>query len=632
MSLTKQLWVAIVAMISLTFLSGFLVSGITARTYYEEQLRVKNIDAATSMAMTLSALEKDSITVELTLSAQFDTGHYQRIELINAEGDAVFSKQHIEENAVPTWFTQLLNFDIPVGVAQVQDGWNLYGTLYVESASAYALAALWKVALKLLFWFSFIALLCGVIGSFLMRLVNAPLDKVIAQAEALGERRFISSSEPKTIEFKRLVRAMNRLTERVRGILDSEAQKLEEIQRKTQRDEVMNIANREYFFSVLKTRLEHNKLCQDALFLIRLQNLTELNQKLGRIETDRWLKALSEVSQTVLNQQSVAGFELGRLNGIDIALIVKDAVAIKDLAAILFKAWQKQCSLAGFGLPLVLVGCYYQSGDKLPELMGYLDQQLVQLEQTGAPWQVLEHSNEPLLFNSAQQWRQELQAVLEQESVQIQCYPVLDFQGQLLQQEAMMRIYLAGVLQPASKVLGWARRVGMLALLDEQVVRLALAHLQQEPGKLAVNISALTLQDSASIARIMALLDKHDAAVRARLAFEVEEYTAMREPLALAGFAALIKQRGCTLGLQAAGNYLAKINGIEQLGIEYIKIDSALIALSTEAGTQAMLRSLCGLGHSLGAVLIAEGVQLNTNQALLAELGFDGMTGPGVML
>ena len=69
----------------------------------------------------------------------------------------------------------------------------------------------------------------------------------MAQTEALREL-FITSDEPKTLEFQRLVRAMNRLTERVKKVLfETEAKHLDELQQQTQTDPVLGIVNRDTF-------------------------------------------------------------------------------------------------------------------------------------------------------------------------------------------------------------------------------------------------------------------------------------------------------------------------------------------------------------------------------------------------
>lgn len=96
MTLTRQLWIAIAVLITLTFVSGFIVSVYSARNYYVEQLTVKNIDNATGLALALTQMEKDPVTVELMISAQFDSGHYQRIELVGPDDGVLQLREHPE--------------------------------------------------------------------------------------------------------------------------------------------------------------------------------------------------------------------------------------------------------------------------------------------------------------------------------------------------------------------------------------------------------------------------------------------------------------------------------------------------------------------------------------------------------
>ena len=76
MSLVKQLWLAIVLVMSVAFGGSLVVSVMSARHYLEQQLQVKNIDNATSLALSMAHMDKDPVTVELQIAAQFDMGHY----------------------------------------------------------------------------------------------------------------------------------------------------------------------------------------------------------------------------------------------------------------------------------------------------------------------------------------------------------------------------------------------------------------------------------------------------------------------------------------------------------------------------------------------------------------------------
>ena len=81
MSLIKQLWLAIAVVMSMSLGGSLVVSTQSARHYLEQQLQVKNLDNATSLALSLSQMPKDPVTVELQVAAQFDAGHYRVIRL-----------------------------------------------------------------------------------------------------------------------------------------------------------------------------------------------------------------------------------------------------------------------------------------------------------------------------------------------------------------------------------------------------------------------------------------------------------------------------------------------------------------------------------------------------------------------
>lgn len=631
MSLSKQLWLAVLTIISLTFLSGFLISSLTARNYYEEQLRVKNNDAANAMAMSLSTLDKDPTVVALTLSAQFDTGHYQSIRLQGAEGGVLYEKyQEAQAQDVPLWFSRLIRFEIPVGVAQVQDGWNIYGTVYVESASDYALAALWRVSIKLLFWFALIAIACGLLGSYFLRFVNRPLDKVVAQAEALGERRFITSDEPKTLEFQRLVRAMNRLTERVKVLFETEAKHLDELQQQTQTDPVLGIVNRDTFIKKLNSRLQGSEPCQDVLLLLRIQSLQEMNQKHGRGKIDDWLKNLVACCRTVLNRHNLqlSSYEIGRLNGVDLTLSIRDCAIITPLAQDIIAEIQQNAALEGFDLPVRLVGCYHSNNLSWAELMPKLDALLANIEEKDQPLLLSTESEQGLLFADANEWREALQQALDNKAVSIECFPCLKINGELLHEEALLRIQLNGKIYSARSVLGWARRVGLLPALELKVLQLALDYSVQHRRPVAVNVSLSSLLEQKNYAAVSTLLKQYRPEQIARLAFEVDEYAVLKEPVVFASFAVLVKGLGIGLGLQAAGHRLAQIHNLQSLGFEYIKVDSALVQSCAEPDTQRILRSIAKLAHSLGLILVADGTPLQADLHCLNAVGFDAISGP----
>jgi EAL domain-containing protein (putative c-di-GMP-specific phosphodiesterase class I) len=94
-----------------------------------------------------------------------------------------------------------------------------------------------------------------------------------------------------------------------------------------------------------------------------------------------------------------------------------------------------------------------------------------------------------------------------------------------------------------------------------------------------------------------------------------------------------LKPLGCKIGLEHVGNQIHHIGELHDLGLDYLKIDGSIIHdIDKSPGNQTFLRGVCTIAHTMGMMAIAEGVLNQHENHCLVGLGFDGMTGPGVVL
>lgn len=85
------------------------------------------------------------------------------------------------------------------------------------------------------------------------------------------------------------------------------------------------------------------------------------------------------------------------------------------------------------------------------------------------------------------------------------------------------------------------------------------------------------------------------------------------------------------MGLEHATSQFGQIEGLQHLGLSYLKTDASLSkGIAENQEHQSLLRGVSTLAHSLGITVIAEGVETQTAARTLFELGMDGVTGPGV--
>ena len=77
MSMYRQLWLALILSTLLALIGSLFASTLNARSYLQEQLRMKNTDNAAVLALSLSQKNIDAVELELTIAALFDSGHYE---------------------------------------------------------------------------------------------------------------------------------------------------------------------------------------------------------------------------------------------------------------------------------------------------------------------------------------------------------------------------------------------------------------------------------------------------------------------------------------------------------------------------------------------------------------------------
>ncbi|MBA2778939.1 EAL domain-containing protein [Billgrantia kenyensis] len=630
MSLIKQLWLTIATLLVLAFVGSLLIGVSSSRHYIEQEIRIKNSDNANALALSMSQMEKDPVILELLLAAQFDTGHYQRIELRDPEGNVIEQRtasEHIDD--VPGWFVELIRFDVAPGRAVVQDGWQQYGTLELESQHSYAYRSLWRSTLGLAGWFAVAGVISLALASWIVSTIRRPLRNVVHQAQAIGQRRFMVANEPRTRELREVVQAMNKLSEAVRQMLGEESDKLEQLRRRMQHDPVTDTLAREPFLDQLQAHLKSEK--DDAsgtLAMVRVARLAELNQQLGHAATDALLSHLARRMEGLARSYGMG--TVGRLNGSDFGIILPRHHELEAFG----QALRQQLEALGadhddrVALPSALRS--YSQGEGRGELLASLDGALAAAETRGGHSQELvDLPASSVLYTRHDEWREALIEALDQ-GVYLAHYPVLDASGTLIHREVPSRLRLKGEWRPAGIFLPWISRLAMAPTLDLAVVSAALEEVEASGKAVAVNLSSDSLNDGHFVGELLSRIQAHQE-IAPLLWFELPQSAAMQQPQALKTLCHALLGLGCRVGLEHVGTGFGKIADLQDLGLSFMKIDGALSqGIESRSDQQSLLRGMATLAHSLGIMAIAEGVESQTAANTLFELGLDGVTGPGI--
>ncbi len=638
MSLYKQLWLAIALLLTVAFGSSFVVSSLSAKSYLEEQLYIKNSDNANALALSLGQNCEDEMLLELTLAAQFDTGFYQYIQLVDPEGVLVLERRDDQPvTEAPLWFTQMLPLEVEPGVAQVSCGWTRLGTLSLESHVRFAYRQLWDSSKKLVTYFLFALVGSGLLGSLLLRVITQPLGAVVEQAEAIGDRRFVTTAEPSTLEFKTVVSSMNTLSGRIRGMLEQEAARLEQWRRDVQIDRVTGLLNRGPFFGLLNSARERDDTSSTGVItMIRIPDMNKLNQSLGRAVMDTLLVRLGQT----LNQMTAEkeGWAAARLNGSDMAVLSPATDNATQVAQKIQDALLTVVSDLAMSNSIRLPGAttLYGPDEELSSLLSRMDDILLASENTGGSMmgesigEVHLSHDDPTTDDDDERWKGILDAAFASRDFELAFFPVSDLEGHHLHDEAPVRLLKDGELLSAGQFLPWINRMDRGIQLDKMVVELALDHLAETESSVGVNLSPEATADPEFATWIENRL-REKPTEAGRLWLEIPEAGAYQNLEGFRHLCQLLSPLNCRVGIEHVGHQLAKMGQLHDLGLDYVKIDTAFVRdIHTDESNQTLLRSLCTIVHSIGLMAIAEGVRTQEEWDMLRNLGIDGATGPAV--
>jgi EAL domain-containing protein (putative c-di-GMP-specific phosphodiesterase class I)/GGDEF domain-containing protein len=636
MSLYKQLWLAILFLMALAFVGSFVVSSMSAKDYLEQQLGLKNIDNANSLALAIANTASDEVTTKLMVSAQFDTGHYQYIRLTDIKGNIIAENvDQVTSATTPDWFTQLLEINAQEGISQVQRGWQQVGTLTLKSHDIFAYQALWDSSVRLFSYCIGIALISGLLGTILLKIILRPLTATVAQADAISKRQFVIVDEPSTKEFKEVARSMNSLSRHIKKVMEDESARLFRLQKDVLFDEVTGLPNREHFLNILGANLEsEDSHSVGVLVIIRLQNLADLNRAHGRQFMDLLLSRIGKVFDEHSRDQ--AGWKVGRLNGSDFAILAQGhqepQLIAHSMQELVLSTIEE--TAAPFKPDLPTAASIYHWGEDLSLLLSKVDAALASAEQRGDS--AVETADDKALASpkiDVEQWKQLLDESFVHSHFSLAKFPVIDAQNALLHSECPARLSTKqGDVMNGGQFMPWVNRFDLGLKLDEQIVDLALHELATSNVNLCINLSAQALNSGEFLLQLKNKLSKQIGTAE-RLWMEVPEHSVYQNLSGFKNFCHTIKPLGCRIGIEHVGHQISQIGQIHDLGLDYIKIDASLTRkVQNTPAHQVLLRGLCMIVHSVGLIAIAEGVQEQAQWDMLKELGVDGGTGPMVTL
>ena len=630
MTLRRQLFIAI-SLVFLVIFLGLMIVGINGtRDYLEQQLGSHAQDAASSLSLPLAqSLGKgDAGLANVQVTSMFDRGYFQRIAVIGIDGSVVVDRDlPAKIDGVPLWFSSLIQLQAPPGEAFISAGWRQLGKVIVVSQPTHAYQHLWKSCLETAGWMGLAYLIALILTRFLLRLILRPLSDIEQTALEIQERRFVQIPVvPKALELGRVVRAMNRMSQRISDFLDAESKRADGFRKEAYQDEITGLENRRSFDLRFNQLLEGElQFSEGSVIGLEINNLKAFNTETSYQRGNAFLVTLTRIVSRILGEHAMI---LGRIGGTSFGFVVVglDAAAMAGVGRDLQESLQTEIeSAAGdadisFSLGVV----NFHQGDKRSQVMARLDLAIESARQSGrnALHFVVEEDDEGSLGSLG--WRELIQNAMAENRWTLLGQPVVSLATRdVIHREIMSRLVgTDGRLVPAARFLPMALRHHLMADIDRALLELVFGILEagvETEGHLAVNMSNQSLQSAEFVKWLSGRLVRLGP-LAARLSFELTEYGCSIDIEAARRFASMVRGYGARFGIDHFGLAPKSLQTLRDVPPDYVKLDSGLVAEApVNAGAHSLLKSLIALAHQLEVEVIAQGVESAEQVELLVS-------------
>ncbi|MDX1514459.1 MAG: EAL domain-containing protein, partial [Gammaproteobacteria bacterium] len=440
---------------------------------------------------------------------------------------------------------------------------------------------------------------------------------------------------PRTRELRRVVTAMNRMTQKISGLLSDLYEEVERLRSAVYEDSVTGLGNEAAFKRDLERLVaDREEHAYGVVALLRMRGLDEANRANSYALGDELLK--KSAAALVQIPEKYHG-DAARIGGALFGIVIPDMPRsdfdniVSPLVRELAKVKVGEFEAAGVNLGLA----YYGGGQSAQVLKERAEAALNNAEREGAnKWHIYDASETAAGrdLSHEKRWLEIIEVVIQRRAVVLAAQAVKspDLEA-VLHREVFARIRPGeGEAVSAGVFLPMAARVGLSERLDKTIIEATVDAVTQAPsaeGRYALNLTRYSVASGAFHDWLVKLLRNRGQEAR-RLCFEVAEGVVAShrdEALELAG---RIRETGAQFGVDHGGARDLALEYLKRLKADYIKIDGPLITgLEDDPERQAYLKQLLATARGLDIRTVALHIESPETLAAARELGFDAFQG-----
>ena len=388
--------------------------------------------------------------------------------------------------------------------------------------------------------------------------------------------------------------------------------------------------------SQMLNEAERNKEKTAVLFL-DLDDFKKVNDSLGHEVGDKLLIEAANRLQLALRKEDT----VGRLGGDEFIVLLRgltDNNNTINIAENLLKIFRDPFHIDGRELILTLsigIAIYPENGDCASDLLRNADTAMYQAKGMGRNAYSFFTAEMNIIMTRRFEIEGQLHGALERNEFEVYYQPQLNVKdGAIIGAEALLRWHnpMLGNVTP-DEFIPIAEQTGLIVPIGKYVIEQSLRFLSewqtssQQDYMIAVNLSPRQFRDNELIGFIKKALSDTNTNPD-HLEFEITEGVLMIGKSYIDDALLELHKLGIKLSMDDFGTGYSSLSYLRQYAFDVLKIDRSFInGITLEKEDCDLVKATIAMAHSLGLVVVAEGVEMREQLTLLDKLGCDYVQG-----
>lgn len=402
-------------------------------------------------------------------------------------------------------------------------------------------------------------------------------------------------------------------------------------------DRLTQLDNRGRFVQFYEKQIkEESPVKFGVLCLIRCSELNNINQFHGYNEGDNYILQVAKIIKKQSN--SVLNSKVFRLNSSDFICVLpniqmKEAEIFATSLTSEFNSYQSTAELESVAYSGLV---NFSKTAPLGELLALADT-AVSIAQTKHTNGWFTQKDTEILNNSSasygnQNWRQEIEGVIENKRIQVLVQPIQPCgRNAKVYSEILTRFINANdEVLPTASFFAMAEKLDKIIDIDKLIIEKTISEILSKSSQnqsFGINISARSIIDE----QFMIWLERkllREPQVATRLVFEITESGLQQNIKVSKRLIEMLHSAGSRVTVERFGVGLTSFKFFRDLTPDFIKMDSIYTRdVDDDKNNQYFLRLMVDLAHRLSINVLAEGVETQEEKHTLEKLFIDGCQG-----